>query len=138
MTDNKIKQLVVSVIERENKETGEKFNTYKVSTAKGALYDLKFTKSVPEEIRPTVSSVLFANLEDIDFQEKNRSFPIVWVKGIIGSMPLESNKSKVDSMFKDVKAQENEEDEEDEEENEPETQEDNKPEVKAEPIEKAE
>lgn len=112
MANDKIKQLVVTVVKRENKETGEKFDTYKVSTSKGGLYDLKFRKEVPEEVRPKVSSVLFVNLEDIDFQQKNRSFPVVWIHGVIGFMPLVDKKAKIDSMFKDVEGQEDEEDEE--------------------------
>ena len=70
----------VYVEERTNKETGEKFKTYKALTKQGKI-DLRFTKEVAEESKPSRVCELFVEDNFVNINQKFE-FPVMWVSKI--------------------------------------------------------
>ena len=76
-----MKEFEIKVIERKNKETGELFNSYQALTKTGRWMDLKFTKDVEENSRPTHSCKIVVKDENISV-DRTRKYPICWVSAI--------------------------------------------------------
>ena len=76
-----MREFEVKVIERKTKETGEVFNSYQALTKTGRWMDLKFTKEVSENSRPTHSCKIVVEDEKISV-DRTRKFPICWVSAI--------------------------------------------------------
>lgn len=75
-----VKKIKVYVSERENHETGEKFNVYKALTKQGKI-DLKFTKDVEKEKLPVHTCWLFAKETKINVNQKFE-YAVMWISEI--------------------------------------------------------
>lgn len=80
MEEKNLIKIEVSVKELEKKETKEKFLVYKGLTKKG-WYDLKFTKDVKEELRPTKYSYIYVDKSAVNINRTQR-FPVIWISAI--------------------------------------------------------
>ena len=76
-----MKEFEVKVIERENKETHEKFNVFQALTKNGRWMDLKFTKEVEENSRPKHSCKICVADENISV-DRTLKYPVCWVSKI--------------------------------------------------------
>ena len=76
-----MKTFEIKVVERKNKETQEQFLSYQALTKTGRWMDLKFTKEVPENSRPTHSCMISVEDEKISV-DRTRKFPVCWVSEI--------------------------------------------------------
>lgn len=81
------KKIKVYVKQMTNKETGEKFNSYKAVTKQGKI-DLRFTQDVAEEKRPTELSYIFVPEDKVNVNQKSE-FPVMWVSAITKIEPVE-------------------------------------------------
>ena len=79
--EQKFHEFEVKVLERENKETKEKFNVYQALTKKGNWIDLKFTQNVAEEDRP-LNNCLIVVADDHISVDRKRKYPVCWVSKI--------------------------------------------------------
>lgn len=75
-----LKQIKVYVKEQTKKETGEKFLTYKAVTKQGKI-DLRFTKDVKENEKPTKICMMFVPEENVNVNQRSE-FPVMWVSKI--------------------------------------------------------
>ena len=76
-----MKTFEIKVIERKNHETEEIFNSYQALTKNGRWMDLRFTKDVKEELRPTHNCKISVEEGKISV-DRTRKFPICWVSEI--------------------------------------------------------
>lgn len=81
------KKIKVYVKQMTNKETGEKFNSYKAVTKQGKI-DLRFTQDVKEEQRPTELSYIFVPVSKVNVNQKSE-FPVMWVSEITKIEPVD-------------------------------------------------
>ena len=81
------KKIKVYVKQMTNKETGEKFNSYKAVTKQGKI-DLRFTQDVAEENRPTELSYIFVPVSNVNVNQRSE-FPVMWVSKISKIEPVE-------------------------------------------------
>lgn len=78
-----MKKFEIKVVERKKKETNETFLSYQALTKTGRWMDLKFTKDVKEETRPTHSCMLLVEEKNMSV-DRTRKFPVVWISEISG------------------------------------------------------
>ena len=78
-----MKKIEIKVVERKKKETNETFLSYQALTKTGRWMDLKFTKDVKEETRPTHSCMLLAEEKNMSV-DRTRKFPVLWISEIAG------------------------------------------------------
>lgn len=78
-----MKKFEIKVVERKKKETNETFLSYQALTKIGRWMDLKFTKDVKEETRPTHSCMLLVDDKKMSV-DRTRKFPVVWISEIAG------------------------------------------------------
>ena len=71
-------EIEIDCTERVNKETGEKFLSYKALSKKGYI-DLKFTKDVKNV--PQKACIIIVPVNKINVNRKSK-FPVVWVSEI--------------------------------------------------------
>ena len=79
---SKLSEIIVYVTERENKENKNRFLAYHTFLKNGKKIDVKFTKAVAN--RPTTNSRLLVDVEHYNI-DKNRQFPVLWIKQITKS-----------------------------------------------------
>lgn len=78
-----MKKFEIKVVERKKKETNETFLSYQALTKTGRWMDLRFTKEVKEETRPTHSCMILVDDKKLSV-DRTRKFPVVWVSEIAG------------------------------------------------------
>ena len=78
--EKELKKIKVYVSERENHETQEKFKVYKALTKQGKI-DLRFTKDVAEETKPTKTCNLFVEPSHVNVNQKFE-YPVMWIDKI--------------------------------------------------------
>ena len=88
---NSTKRFKVYVSKRTNNETNEEFNAYKALTKQGKI-DLRFTKDVKEEDRPTKTCYLLVSEENVNVNQKFE-YPIMWVSKIDEIEEIEFNQN---------------------------------------------
>lgn len=76
-----MKTFEIKVVERRNKETNELFNSYQALTKTGRWMDLKFTKEVPENERPSHNCLISVE-ENCMSIDRTRKYPVCWVSKI--------------------------------------------------------
>ena len=89
--EENLKKIKVFVSTRENHETHEKFNVYKALTKQGKI-DLKFRKEVEVEKLPQHTCYLFADVNDINVNQKFE-YPVMWISKIHHLEEIEFNQN---------------------------------------------
>lgn len=84
METKKIKILV----QTKKTSEGRSFNAYKTTSKNGRLMDVKFRKEVKE--LPTENCYAIINVDNMNI-DKNREYPVLWVKEVEGYEDLETN-----------------------------------------------
>lgn len=96
MENENLKKIKVYVSERVNHETNETFKVFKALTKQGKI-DLRFTKDVKEETKPTKTCYMFVSLENVNVNQKFE-FPIMWVSAIDHLEEIEFNQNISDYL----------------------------------------
>lgn len=78
--ENELKRIKVFVSKRENHETQEQFFVYKALTKQGKI-DLRFTKDVKDEEKPTKTCYLFVEPSHVNVNQKFE-FAVMWIDKI--------------------------------------------------------
>ena len=86
-----MKKIKVYVSKRVNHETNESFNVYKALTKQGKI-DLRFTKEVVEETKPTKVCYMFVEDENVNINQKFE-YPVMWVSKIDHLEDIEFNQN---------------------------------------------
>ena len=73
-----MREIEIDCTERINKETGEKFLSYRALSKKGYI-DLRFTKDV--ENKPTHACKIIVEDDKVNVNRKSK-FPVCWVSAI--------------------------------------------------------
>ena len=76
-----MKTFEIKVVDRTKKETEEHFLSYQALTNTGRWMELKITKEVPENSRPTHSCMISVEDDKISV-DRTRKFPVCWVSEI--------------------------------------------------------
>ena len=93
------KKIKIKVEQRES--NGKKFNVYKTTTKNGRLMDVKFRKEVKE--LPTETCYAIIDIDNMNV-DKNRDFPVLWVKAVESYETLtenstEANRKAINEIF---------------------------------------
>lgn len=78
--ENELKKIKVFVSKRENHETQEQFLVFKALTKQGKI-DLRFTKDVKDEEKPTKTCYLFVEPSNVNVNQKFE-YPVMWISKI--------------------------------------------------------
>ena len=85
------------VVQEKTATNGKKFNTYKTTTKNGRFIDVKFRKEVKN--LPVENCYAIINVDAMNV-DKNREYPVLWVKDVVGYEAIETdNKKKLDELF---------------------------------------
>lgn len=91
----------IKILVQERTSNGKKFNTYKTTTKNGRLMDVKFRKEVKN--LPTKNCYAIIYVDDMNV-DKNRQYPVLWVKAVESYETIEANtsienKKQLDEIF---------------------------------------
>lgn len=99
-------KLETIVRSKENHKTHAKFTTYAVKVDKVQFgrewLELRFTKDVPAEVKPTAYSLMFVEPDDIHIDRRNVDYPVVWIKAVKKIEALERPKEDLTQYFEQV------------------------------------
>ena len=86
-----MKKIKVYVSKRVNHETNEEFAVFKALTKQGKI-DLRFTKDVAEETKPTKVCNMFVEDCNVNVNQKFE-FPVMWISKIDHLEDIEFNQN---------------------------------------------
>lgn len=77
-----MKEINIVKIEEKKNTSGQPFNTYKAVTKNNKLIDVRFRRSVPDNLKPTeVPCVLLVDEKNMNIA-KNQLYPCLWINQV--------------------------------------------------------
>ena len=85
----------------ENAKTGIKFKKWLTSTKDGKMYQVKFVMNALASV-PTARATIYVKDEDMNWNYKNKDYPVLYVKNIQKVEQKESAPEDFDKYFEEA------------------------------------